>query len=163
MTRRSRVERAREFGVRDVAAGGAQPSPDGPGAIAGAAAPAPRAHSGLERLDISAPDAAIPRVIRNHRRFALTDVTFDGDPVGGATIDAWQNAAGADCWSARVLMVPTDGLAAGALAGRTRDGRLLRGRVARGATGPAPKARGASLVEWHGMNALRADPPAEDA
>jgi hypothetical protein len=108
-------------------------------------------------------DAAIPRVIRNHRRFALSDVTFDGDPVGGATIDAWQNAAGADCWLARVLMVPTDVPAAGALAGRTRDGRLLSGRVTRGATGPAPRPRGAALIEWHGVGALRAEVPAEES
>jgi hypothetical protein len=113
--------------------------------------------------DVSAADAAIPRVIRNHRRFALSDVTFDGDSVGGATIDAWQNAAGADCWVARVLMMLTDVPEAGALAGRTRDGRLLRGRVARGATGPAPRARGAALIEWHGIGVLRADSPAEDA
>jgi hypothetical protein len=106
-------------------------------------------------------DAAVPRLVRNHRRFALSDVTFDGEPVGGATIDAWQNAAGVHCWVARVLMVPTDTREGGALAGRTRDGRLLRGRVARGATGPAPRPRGAALVEWHGIDALRADPPAE--
>jgi hypothetical protein len=113
--------------------------------------------------DVPAVDAAIPRVIRNHRRFALSEVTFDGDPVGGATIDAWQNAEGAECWLARVLMVPTDGRAAGALAGRTRDGRILRGLVARGATGPAPRPRGAALIEWHGIGVLRADAPAEDA
>jgi hypothetical protein len=112
--------------------------------------------------DVSAADTAVPRLIRNHRRFALSDVTFDGDPVGGATIDAWQNAAGADCWLARVLMVPTDERAAGALVGRTRDGRVLRGRVARGATGPAPRPRGAALIEWHGIGALRADALTED-
>jgi hypothetical protein len=112
--------------------------------------------------DISTADAATPRVIRNHRRFALSEVTFDGDPVGGATIDAWQNAAGADCWSARVLMLPSD-VRAGDLTGRTRDGRCLRGRVTRGETGPAPRSRGAALIEWHGTGALRADPPAEDA
>jgi hypothetical protein len=108
----------------------------------------------------SAADAARPRVIRNHLRFALSDVTLDGDPVGGATIDAWQNGAGADCWSARVLMVATNVRTVGALAGRTRDGRLLRGRVARGAAGPAPRPRGAALIEWHGVGVLRADPPA---
>jgi hypothetical protein len=112
--------------------------------------------------DVSAAGAAVPRVIRNHQRFALSDVTFDGDPVGGATIDAWQDAAGADCWLARVLMVPTDVRAAGALAGRTRDGRVLRGRVARGATGPAPRPRGAALIEWHGIGALCADALTED-
>lgn len=118
---------------------------------------------GLVSDVISATVSVTRHVIRNHRRFALVDVTFDGDPVGGATIDEWQNAAGADCWSARVLMVPADGLAGGALAGRTRDGRLLRGRVARGVTGPAPRPRGASLVEWHGVDVLRVDAPAEDA
>jgi hypothetical protein len=114
-----------------------------------------------EPPDVAAADAAISRVVRNHRRFALSEVTFDGDPVGGATIDAWQDAAGTDCWLARVLMVPTDVRAAGALAGRTRDGRLLRGRVARGATGPASRPRGAALIEWHGIGVLRADAPAE--
>jgi hypothetical protein len=109
----------------------------------------------------SAAGAALPRVIRNHRRFALSEVTFDGDPVGGATIDVWQNAAGADCWSARVLMVPTNLRAGGALAGRTRDGRLLRGRVALGETAPAPRSRGAALIEWHGIDPLRADPPGD--
>ncbi len=113
--------------------------------------------------DVSAADTTPPRVIRNHRRFALSEVTFDGAPVGGATIDAWQDAAGADCWLARVLMVPTDERAAGALAGRTRDGRLLRGRVARGATGPASRPRGVALIEWHGIGALRADAPTKDA
>jgi hypothetical protein len=106
-------------------------------------------------------DAPIPRVVRNHRRFSLSDVTFDGDPVGGATIDAWQDAAGTDCWSARVLMLPTDGRTAGVLTGRTRDGRLLRGRVARGATGPAPRPRGAALVEWHGIGAPEMDARSE--
>ena len=98
------------------------------------------------------------RVIRNHRRFALSEVTFDGDPVGNVTIDAWENAEGADCWSARVLMIPTDARVGGALVGRTRDGRLLRGNVARGATGPSPRPRGPALIEWHGIDALRADP-----
>lgn len=112
--------------------------------------------------DVAAADAAIPRVIRNHRRFALSEVTFDGDPVGGATIDSWQNAAGGDCWLARVLMVPTGVRPVGALAGRTRDGRMLRGRVARGAIGPPSRPRGAALIEWHGIGALRADAPVED-
>jgi hypothetical protein len=112
--------------------------------------------------DVASADTAGRRVIRNHRRFALNDVTFDGEPVGGATIDAWQNAAGADCWLARVLMVPSDSRTSGALAGRTRDGRLIGGRVERGATGPSPRARGAALIEWHGVGRLRTDAPAEN-
>lgn len=103
-----------------------------------------------------------PRVIRNHRRFALSDVTFEGEPVGGATIDAWQNATGADCWSARVLMAPSNVRAAGALAGRTRDGRIVRGRVTLVGPEPSPRPRGVTLIEWHGVSALLDDVPAED-
>jgi hypothetical protein len=97
------------------------------------------------------------RLIRNHRRFALSEVTFDGEPVGGATIDSWQNAAGFDCWSARVVMTSRDLPVVGALAGRTRDGRVLRGSVKLVGPGPAPGWRGAALVEWGGVTALRAD------
>jgi hypothetical protein len=104
-----------------------------------------------------APDDVEPRLIRNHIRFALSEVTFDGRPVGGATIDSWQNATGAVCWSARVLMAARDLPLAGALAGRTRDGRLLRGSVRLVGPGPAPGSRGTSLVEWGGVTALRAD------
>ena len=96
-------------------------------------------------------------MIRNHRRFALSEVTFDGQSVGGATIDSWQDANGADCWSARVLMAAADLPEAGTLAGRTRDGRVLRGSVKLVGPGPAPGWRGAALVEWGGVTALRAD------
>ena len=105
---------------------------------------------------------AIPRVIRNHRRFALSEVTFEGEPVGGATVDAWQNATGAECWSARVLMVPRDVRSAGALTGRMRDGTILRGRVALVGPEPDPRPRGAVLIEWHGVSALLADAAAEE-
>jgi hypothetical protein len=144
---------------RDVTvARASRPTPDEPHTSRPEAA---QSEADREMPDVAAPDTAMPRIIRNHRRFALSEVTLDGDPVGGATIDAWQNAAGADFWSARVLMVPTDERAVGALAGRTRDGRVLRGRVERGATGPAPKPRGAALIEWHGVGVLRADVHAE--
>jgi len=106
---------------------------------------------------------AIPRVIRNHRRFALSEVTFDGEPVGGATIDTWENAAGAVFWAARVLMAPRDVPASGALAGRMRDGRIVGGRVALSGPGPGPRPRGAVLVEWHGVSPLNADAEGEDA
>lgn len=109
----------------------------------------------------SHPDAP-PRVVRNHRRFALSDVTFDGEPVGGATIDAWQDATGADCWLARVLMAPRDQRTGGALAGRTQDGRIVSGRVALIGEGPAPRPRGPVLMEWQGVSALLADAAAEE-
>jgi hypothetical protein len=100
-------------------------------------------------------------VIRNHRRFALSEVTFDGQPVGGATVDAWQNSTGADCWSARLMMAPSLVRAAGSLAGRTRDGRILRGRVELVGPEPSLRPRGVTLIEWHGVTALLADVPAE--
>jgi hypothetical protein len=108
-------------------------------------------------------DAPPPRVIRNHHRFALSDVTFDGVPVGGATIDAWQIATGEDRWSARVLMSPKDVPSAGLLAGKTRDGRRLEGRVSLVGPGPAPATRGSVLVEWHGVSELRTEVVAEVA
>jgi hypothetical protein len=113
-----------------------------------------------DRLVPGAAVEAPPRVIRNHQRFALTDVTFENDAVGGATIDSWQNATGADCWVARVLMPSTDVRTAGALAGRTRDGRVLRGRVALAGPEPDARPRGAILIEWHGVGALLPDAPA---
>jgi hypothetical protein len=93
---------------------------------------------------------------RNHRRFALTDVTFEGATVGGATIDMWQNDAGATCWSARLLMVLGADVTEGHLAGTMKDGRRVGGRVTLSGTDSALKARGPILVEWHGTSALEA-------
>jgi len=115
-----------------------------------------------EALAPRQPVDAVPRVIRNHQRFALSDVTFEGGAVGGATIDAWQNASGADCWVARVLMPSTDLRTAGSLAGRTRDGRMLRGRVSLAGPEPDARPRGAILIEWHGVSALLADTATPD-
>lgn len=92
--------------------------------------------------------------VRNHRRFPLVNVTFDGATVGGATIDMWLNDAGASCWSARLLMVLGEGVTEGLLAGSMRDGRRIEGRVALSGTDSALKARGPILVEWHGTTAL---------
>ena len=103
--------------------------------------------------------AAAP-TIRNHRRFALTEVTLEDQPVGGATVDIWQDATGTSCWSARVLMRAQDMPQDGMLAGKTRDGGVLRGSVA--LIGPGPGvggSRGPVLMEWRGVGALRADDP----
>src|SRR3954452_22320112 len=101
----------------------------------------------------------VPLVIHNHQRFALSHVTFEGGAVGGASLDAWQNACGADCWVARVLMPSTAVRTAGSLAGRTRDGRVLRGRVSLAGPEPEARPRGAILIEWHGVSALLPDAP----
>jgi hypothetical protein len=92
--------------------------------------------------------------VRNHRRFPLVEVTLDGQPVGGATIDVWLNEAGATCWSARLLMVLRDGVTEGLIAGTMRDGRRVGGRASLSGVDPALKARGPVLVEWHGITAL---------
>jgi hypothetical protein len=108
------------------------------------------------------PGRAAPPTIRHHRRFALTDVTFADEPVGGATVDVWQDATGGTCWSARVLMPPGVIPEGGVLAGRSRDRGTLRGPVALVGPGPALRARGPVLVEWRGVGPLRADnPPGE--
>jgi hypothetical protein len=97
-----------------------------------------------------------PPGIRNHRRFAMTDVTFEDRPVGGATVDVWQDATGAQCWSVRVVMPSREMPPAGTLGGRTRDGRLLRGPVTFVGPGPALKGRGPVLMEWRGVGPLLA-------
>ena len=109
------------------------------------------------------PKEVAPRVIRNHRRFALSEVTFEGKSVGGATVDAWQDGTGAAWWSARVLMAASDVRPEGALTGRTREGRILRGRVSLVGPEPDPRPRPAVLIEWHGVGPLIADVPAEEA
>lgn len=103
------------------------------------------------------------RVIRNHRRFALVDVTFDDAPVGGATVDVWRDARGADCWCVRVLMPSRDVPAEGRIAGRLRDGRLIRGRMGLVSTGHAPRGKAPILVEWRGLDALTVDDAADRA
>ena len=86
----------------------------------------------------------------------MTEVTFEGEPVGGATVDVWQDAAGTPCWSARMLMPLGDIASVGHLAGRTRDGRILSGRVSLVGPGPAVQSRLVRLMEWRGVGALQA-------
>ncbi len=102
-------------------------------------------------------------MIRHHRRFALVDVTFDDAPVGGATVDVWQDATRSNCWSVRVLMPSRDVPAIGTIAGRMRDGRLVRGRMALVGAGSAPRGKAPILVEWRGVGTLSADEVADVA
>ena len=137
----------------------------GPAASHASRRPRPKAELDIDVDHLKAPRShadPTPRVIRNHRRFALSDVTFDGEPVGGATIDEWQDAIGADCWLARVLMAPRSQRTAGALAGRTADGRIVSGRVSLIGEGPAPRPRGPVLMEWQGVSALVAGSVADE-
>ena len=99
------------------------------------------------------------RRIRHHRRFAMTHVTFEDQPVGGATVDVWQDADGKPCWSARVVMPTADVASAGTLAGRMREGRVIRGRVSLVGQGPTIRPRGPVLMEWRGDGPLLAVEP----
>ena len=108
------------------------------------------------------PGRAAAPAIRHHRRFALTDVTLEGQPVSGATVDVWQDATGGTCWSARVLMTPGVMPEGGVLAGRSRERGTLRGPVALVGPGPALRARRSVLVEWRGVGPLRADNPPDE-
>jgi hypothetical protein len=96
-------------------------------------------------------------VVRNHRRFALSEVTLGDQPVGGATVDVWQDATGAHRWSARIVMTSRDVPPGGALAGRTREGQFVHGHVSLVGSGPALRGRGAVLIEWRGVGALQTD------
>ena len=114
-----------------------------------------RALIGSEALDPEATPE--PAAVRNHRRFSLTEVTFEAQPVGGATVDVWQDATGASQWCARVVMPNKDMPSDGVLAGRMRDGRLVRGQVSLLGPGPALRGRGPVLLEWRGVGTLQAE------
>jgi hypothetical protein len=92
-------------------------------------------------------------VVRRHRRFALDDVTLGGEPVGGATVDAWEDDEGNERWAARLLMPAARAAADGPLAGTTRDGRV-RGDVQVGDNRPGPRSGRVLLVELHGQGPL---------
>ena len=89
----------------------------------------------------------------------MTEVTFEDQPVGGATVDTWQDAAGRPCWSVRVVMPTSDVASVGVLVGRMREGRIIRGRVSLVGQGPAIRPRGPVLMEWLGVGPLLAVEP----
>ena len=105
-------------------------------------------------------------MVREHQRFALKEVTFDGAPVGGATVDAWLDESGTARWSARLLVPLQLAVGSGVLVGTTRDGRRLRGDAGLGDTRPGPRSARVVLVELHGRGPLEvevdeADDPVE--
>ena len=104
----------------------------------------------------------VPTGNRNHRRFALTEVTFESQPVGGATVDMWYDSTGVSRWSVRAVMPWRDMPADGVISGLTRDGRVLRGPVTFVGQETALKGRGSVLLEWHGVGPLVAVEPAQE-
>jgi hypothetical protein len=93
--------------------------------------------------------------IREHRRFALRDVTLSGVLVGGATVDLWRDAAGIERWSARLLMPIAQPLGDGMLSGTTAAGERLVGLVSLGDTAVGPRRGRDVLAQLHGEGPLR--------
>jgi hypothetical protein len=97
-------------------------------------------------------------VVRRHRRFALLDVTFAGQPLTGATIDAWEDDDGRDRWAARALMPFGQQVESGLLEGRTKDGSRVSGQVRVASRQDGPRGPRTVLVELHGSGLL-VEPP----
>ena len=92
---------------------------------------------------------------KRHRRFALTDVTFAGGSLPGATMDCWEDDSGHAQWSARVVTRTGPILDEGELAGRTADGRVLSGHVLVADRQIGAGGRRETLVEFHGSGNLQ--------
>src|SRR5215207_3755812 len=82
----------------------------------------------IARVDADSADT-VPPMVQKHRRFALFDVTLDGQPMGGTTVDAWQDDDGREWWAARAMMPPSWVGSEGLLAGTIRNGPYVTGTV----------------------------------
>jgi hypothetical protein len=92
--------------------------------------------------------------IKEHRRFALRDVSLGGVPVGNATIDAWYDASGAERWTARFLIPIVHPFRDGILVGTAAGGERLRGTVHLAGSTEGPRRGREVLVELHGEGLL---------
>jgi hypothetical protein len=93
-------------------------------------------------------------VAKRHLRFALSEVTFAGVSLPGATMDCWEDDTGHAQWSARVVTRTGPILDEGELAGKTADGRLLSGHVLVADRQVGAGGRRETLVEFHGSGDL---------
>jgi hypothetical protein len=93
-------------------------------------------------------------VAKRHLRFALTDVTFAGVSLPGATMDRWEDESGRAQWSARVVTRTGPLIDEGELAGRTADGRVLSGQALVADRQIGAGGRRETLVEFHGTGDL---------
>ena len=91
---------------------------------------------------------------KRHFRFALTEVTFAGVSLPGATMDCWEDESGHPQWSARVVTRTGPILDEGELAGKTADGRILSGHVLVADRQVGAGGRRETLVEFHGSGDL---------
>jgi len=95
-------------------------------------------------------------VVRRHRRFELLNVKLNGQPVGNATIDAWEDDASVQRWAARIMMKAAHGSTAGTMTGTTREGVRMKGGFTIGAGSVGPKG-GSVVVDLHGDSPLEED------
>lgn len=96
-------------------------------------------------------------MVRRHRRFALKDVTLSDQPVGGATIDAWEDDDGTERWAARALIRVSQVTEDGVLAGTMRDGRRVSGPVHVAENRAGPRGARVVLVDMYGSGPLLDD------
>ena len=89
-----------------------------------------------------------------HVRFAIHDVTFGGVGLPGATVDCWDDAAGASHWSARIVTRTCPAFDEGELTGRMADGRCLRGNAIVAERQVGAGSRRETLIELHGSGEL---------
>ena len=101
-------------------------------------------------------------MVRQHRRFELLNVMLDGQPVGNATIDAWEDDASVRQWAARIMMKTAHGSTAGTLTGTTREGVRMKGGFTIGAGSIGPKG-GSVIVDLHGDSPLEEDTDTGDS
>ena len=90
-----------------------------------------------------------------HQRFAITDVTFAGVSLPGATVDLWHDGAGNLQWSARIVTRATPVLDEGDLTGKTADGRVITGHAITASRQVGAGGRRETLVELHGDGELQ--------
>jgi hypothetical protein len=100
-------------------------------------------------------------VVRQHRRFELLNVMLDGQPVGNATIDVWEDDASVPRWAARIMMKTAHGSTAGTLTGTTREGVRMKGGFTIGVGSVGPKG-GSVIVDLHGDTPLEEDTDTPD-
>jgi hypothetical protein len=96
-------------------------------------------------------------MVQKHRRFALIEVTLDGRPIGGTTIDAWQDDDGREWWAARAMMPASWDDTEGLLAGTIRNGPSVSGTVRVTETRIGKPSDRSVLVDLHGAGPLRDD------
>jgi hypothetical protein len=81
---------------------------------------------------------------------------LDGQPVGNATIDAWEDDASVARWAARIMMKTAHASTAGTMTGSTREGRRIKGRFTLGVGSVGPRG-GSVIVDLHGEGPLEED------